>query len=128
MPEVSEPLTHAPEEINSKANLNGVNDDSIPKDSSTTPKTHRFDPNFTQHVISCTGPKTSPRMRKVMASLIQHIHDFARENEVTIEEWMAGVDFVRCSLTQMSTSANLQVDQCSRPDVRRQTQRDSTRL
>lgn len=109
MPEVSEPL--ATEEVSSKASLNGVNADSIPKDSSTTPKTHRFDPNFTQHVINCTGPKTSPRMRKVMASLIQHVHDFARENEVTIEEWMAGVDFVRYCLTQMTTSANPQVDQ-----------------
>ena len=118
MPEVSEPLTLAPVEIDSKANLNGVNGDSIPKDSSTTPKPHRFDPNFTQHVINCTGPKTSPRMRKVMASLIQHIHDFARENEVTMEEWMAGVDFVRFTLSQMTTHANHLADQCSWPDVR----------
>ena len=118
MPEVSEPLTLAPEEASSKANLNGANGDSIPKDSATTPKTHRFDPNFTQNVINSTGPKTSPRMRKVMASLIQHIHDFARENEVTLDEWMAGVDFVRLSLTQMTTHANHPVDQCSRPDVR----------
>ena len=118
MPEVSEPLTLAPVEIDSKPNLNGVNGDSIPKDSSTTPKPHRFDPNFTQHVINCTGPKTSPRMRKVMASLIQHIHDFARENEVTMEEWMAGVDFVRFTLLQMTTHANHPADQCSWPDVR----------
>ena len=64
----------------------------------TTPQTHRFDPNFTQSVINATGPKASPRMRKVMASLIQHVHDFARENEVTIDELMAGIEMVNVCL------------------------------
>ena len=54
----------------------------------------RFDPNFTQQVINATGPKTSPRMRKVMSSLIQHLHDFARENELTVDEWMQGVELM----------------------------------
>lgn len=53
--------------------------------------THRFDPNFTDNVIDAMGPKTNPRFRKVMASLIRHVHDFARENELTVDEWMAGV-------------------------------------
>jgi len=51
-----------------------------------------FDPHFTQNVINAIGPKTTPRMREVMSSLIQHVHDFARENKLTVEEWMAGVD------------------------------------
>ena len=96
MAKVSQPLTLAPEETNSKANLDGVNGNSTPKDSGTPPRTHLFDPNFTQNVIKSTGPKTSPRMRKVITSLIQHVHDFARENEITIEEWMTGVNCVRC--------------------------------
>jgi hypothetical protein len=54
----------------------------------------RFDPNFTQHVIDAIGPKTSPRMRQVMSSLIRHVHDFARENELTVEEWMKGVELL----------------------------------
>ncbi|KAI9054954.1 hypothetical protein LZ554_002097 [Drepanopeziza brunnea f. sp. 'monogermtubi'] len=54
----------------------------------------RFDPLFTQHVINATGPKATPRMRKVMGSLIKHVHDFARENELTIDEWMAGVEMM----------------------------------
>ncbi|KAF4609844.1 hypothetical protein G7Y89_g15779 [Cudoniella acicularis] len=54
----------------------------------------RFDPNFTQHVINATGPKATPRMRSVMGSLIKHLHDFARENELTVEEWMAGVNMI----------------------------------
>ncbi len=52
----------------------------------------RFDPNFTQHVIDATGPKATPRMRKVMGRLIQHIHDFARDNELTVAAWLAGVE------------------------------------
>lgn len=54
----------------------------------------RFDPDFTQNVIKATGPKAAPRVRKVMGSLIQHIHDFARENEITVEEWMAAVNMM----------------------------------
>ncbi|KAI9737488.1 MAG: hypothetical protein M1834_009643 [Cirrosporium novae-zelandiae] len=56
--------------------------------------TSKFDPNFTQAVIDATGPKTSPRMRQVITSLIKHVHDFARENEITVEEWMQGVEFM----------------------------------
>ena len=29
-----------------------------------------------------------------MASLIQHLHDFARENDITVSEWMAAVQLV----------------------------------
>jgi catechol 1,2-dioxygenase len=29
-----------------------------------------------------------------MGSLITHIHDFARENELTVGEWMAGVELI----------------------------------
>lgn len=33
-------------------------------------------------------------MRQLMSGLIRHIHDFARENELTVEEWMAGVKMI----------------------------------
>ncbi|KAK3044476.1 hypothetical protein LTS18_001192, partial [Coniosporium uncinatum] len=55
---------------------------------------HKFDLNFTKNVINATGPKASPRMRKVIGSLVQHLHDFARENELTVDEWMAAVEMV----------------------------------
>ena len=35
-----------------------------------------------------------PRMGQLAASLISHVHDFIRENDVTWEEWMAGLDFL----------------------------------
>ena len=55
------------------------------------PAQHRFDPTFTQNVINATGPKTSPRMKEVMTCLIKHLHDFAREIELTVDEWTEGV-------------------------------------
>lgn len=54
----------------------------------------RFDPSFTQQVVDAMGPKTSPRMRQLMTSLIRHVHDFARENELTVDEWMEGVELI----------------------------------
>lgn len=55
---------------------------------------HRFDPNFTQAVIDNMGPKTTPRNREVLSALIRHLHDFTREVELSIDEWMAGVHFM----------------------------------
>ncbi|KAL4808913.1 Intradiol ring-cleavage dioxygenase [Aspergillus unguis] len=56
--------------------------------------THRFDPDFTENVVSAMGDNVNPRFRKLMSSLIRHVHDFARENEVTVDEWMAGVQLM----------------------------------
>jgi len=58
-------------------------------------KEHKFNPHFTQSVINATGPKATPRVRKLTTSLIQHLHDFARENELTVDEWMSGLELVR---------------------------------
>ena len=55
---------------------------------------HRFDPHFTQAVVDNMGPNTTPRNREVLGALVKHIHDFAREVELTIPEWMAGVKFI----------------------------------
>ncbi|KAK4201091.1 putative dioxygenase [Triangularia verruculosa] len=55
---------------------------------------HRFDPDFTKNVVEGMGPATTPRNREVLGALIRHIHDFAREVELTVDEWMEGVKFV----------------------------------
>ncbi|KAK7521068.1 Intradiol ring-cleavage dioxygenase [Phyllosticta citriasiana] len=60
----------------------------------TARPTRNFDPTFTQRVIDATGPKATPRIRQVIGSAIQHLHDWARENEITVDEWMAGVDMI----------------------------------
>jgi hypothetical protein len=62
----------------------------------------RYNPVFTQNVIDNIGPKVDDRTRFVMGSLIKHIHDFAREVDLTTDEWMAGVHFVN-SIGQIST-------------------------
>ena len=60
----------------------------------STASVSRFDPHFTDNVINATGPKASPRLRKVMGSLTRHLHDFCRENEITIDEYMAAIEMV----------------------------------
>ncbi|KAF2086031.1 aromatic compound dioxygenase [Saccharata proteae CBS 121410] len=54
----------------------------------------RFDPTFTENVINAMGPNVPERSRFVLGRMIKHIHDFAREVELTTDEWMAGVQFV----------------------------------
>lgn len=60
----------------------------------TTKHDERFDPRFTDHVIAATGPNASARLKEVMPSLIRHVHDFAREVNLTTEEYMAGVAMI----------------------------------
>lgn len=60
-----------------------------------------MDQNFTDMVIGSMGPKTTPKMRRILGSLIQHIHDFTRENAITVDEWLAGVEFIN-RIGQMS--------------------------
>lgn len=49
---------------------------------------------WTEQIINSMGPKTEPRLREVLGPLIRHIHDFAREVNLTVDEWMAGVQLV----------------------------------
>ena len=99
-------ITKSEETEQSKRQADSVSTDK----SAITPETPRFDPDFTQSVINATGPKASPRMRKVMASLIRHVHDFARENEITVDEYMAGIEMAsirpsyHCSHADTSSS------------------------
>ncbi|KAI1061066.1 hypothetical protein LB507_010104 [Fusarium sp. FIESC RH6] len=57
---------------------------------------------FTKQVIDSFGPKTDPRMREVMSSFVQHMHDFARETQLTCDEWMSAVQMINWA-GQMST-------------------------
>lgn len=54
----------------------------------------KYDPNFTDSVVNSIGDGASPRIRQVVGSLIRHVHDFARENDITVEEWMQGVQMI----------------------------------
>lgn len=54
----------------------------------------KFDLEFTQKVIDASGPDGNPRIRQLVSSLVQHTHDFLRENEVTHDEWKIGLEFL----------------------------------
>ncbi|KAL7626713.1 hypothetical protein AAE478_003487 [Parahypoxylon ruwenzoriense] len=56
--------------------------------------TSKYDPEFTSQVIAATGPKANPRLKQIMPSLLRHLHDFAREVDLTMTEWMIGVDLI----------------------------------
>jgi|TARA_A100001391_G_scaffold111858_1_gene75090 catechol 1,2-dioxygenase len=45
-------------------------------------------------VNSRMGPDVSPRLAKVMAALVRHLHEFAKEVELTEQEWEIGIDFL----------------------------------
>jgi catechol 1,2-dioxygenase len=75
---------------------NGANGAHAPKPSD------RFDPNFTDHVIKTMGPNMTDRNRFVLSALVRHIHDFTREVELSVDEWMAGVHFIN-AIGQIST-------------------------
>ncbi|KXX73899.1 Catechol 1,2-dioxygenase [Madurella mycetomatis] len=49
---------------------------------------------FTDKVIAATGPNAHHRMAEVMPSLVRHLHDFAREVNLTVGEWTTAVEFI----------------------------------
>ncbi|KAI5864611.1 aromatic compound dioxygenase [Durotheca rogersii] len=54
----------------------------------------KYDAEFTDNVIAATGPNAHPRLKQIMPSLLRHLHDFAREVDLTVAEWMVGVDLI----------------------------------
>ena len=50
--------------------------------------------NITDAVIERMSTTPDPRLREIMACLVKHLHDFAREMKLTPEEWMAGIEFL----------------------------------
>jgi hydroxyquinol 1,2-dioxygenase len=50
--------------------------------------------NITDVFMGYVSKDTDPRTREIMGSLVQHLHDFARETKLTHEEWRAGIAFL----------------------------------
>ena len=50
--------------------------------------------NSVEAVNGRIGEGVSPRVRQVMSSLVRHLHDFAREVELTQQEWETAIDFL----------------------------------
>lgn len=49
---------------------------------------------ITQAVIDAMARCDDPRLRTVMTSLVRHLHDFAREVELTEDEWWQAIRFL----------------------------------
>src|SRR5688572_16510659 len=49
---------------------------------------------LTQDVVDAFAKTPDPRLRQLMTALVKHIHAFAREVDLTPEEWMAGIRFL----------------------------------
>src|SRR6476620_10558099 len=50
--------------------------------------------NITKAVIERFAGTPDPRLKKIMTSLVQHLHDFVRDVELTFEEWTVAIDFL----------------------------------
>lgn len=50
--------------------------------------------NITRAVIAMHAGTKDARLREVMTSLVQHLHAFAREIDLTEEEWFKGINFL----------------------------------
>lgn len=50
--------------------------------------------NITEVFKGYMAADMNPRMREVMGSLVQHLHDFARETRLTHAEWRQGIAFL----------------------------------
>ena len=50
--------------------------------------------NITEIFMGYLSENTDPRTREIMGSLVKHLHDFARETNLTHEEWRAGIAFL----------------------------------
>jgi protocatechuate 3,4-dioxygenase beta subunit len=58
----------------------------------------------TDAVLEQMAGTTDPRLKQVMASLVRHLHDFARDVELTPEEWIQAITFLT-KVGQMCTPA-----------------------
>ncbi len=53
--------------------------------------------NITEAFMGYMGDDVNPRLREVLGSLVTHLHDFAREVNLTHDEWQLGLEFLEKS-------------------------------
>jgi hydroxyquinol 1,2-dioxygenase len=49
---------------------------------------------ITPAVLARLADAESPRLKEILSSLVNHLHDFAREVKLTEEEWLKGIQFL----------------------------------
>jgi hydroxyquinol 1,2-dioxygenase len=60
---------------------------------------------ITRAVVDRVGDVADPRLKRIMRSLINHLHEFVRDVELTSDEWSVAIDFLtrtgqKCSETR----------------------------
>jgi catechol 1,2-dioxygenase len=45
-------------------------------------------------VNASIGAETDPRLRRILTSLVTHLHDFVKDVQLTTDEWEAGIEFL----------------------------------
>src|SRR5690242_4558383 len=50
--------------------------------------------NLTEAVLAKLATTEDPRFKQIMTSLLEHLHAFVREVELTEAEWFAGIQFL----------------------------------
>ena len=49
---------------------------------------------ITEAALEQMASTPNPRLKQIMAALTRHLHDFAREVDLTPEEWLEGIKFL----------------------------------
>ena len=57
---------------------------------------------ITRDVLNAFAGTPDARLRHLMTALVKHVHAFAREVDLTPDEWMAGLNFLNAT-GQIST-------------------------
>jgi hydroxyquinol 1,2-dioxygenase len=52
---------------------------------------------LTRDALAAFAGTPDPRLRRILAALIKHVHAFAREVDLTPDEWMAGLEFLKAT-------------------------------
>jgi catechol 1,2-dioxygenase len=55
---------------------------------------HVAEDSLTDAVVATLAEDAEPRFREIMTALIRHLHGFAREVELSKEEWLAAIEFL----------------------------------
>src|SRR5450830_566167 len=65
-----------------------------PRPTETLPMRNINEDTITQAVLAAMAGCSNDRLRTVMTSLVQHLHSFAREVQLTEAEWFEGIRFL----------------------------------
>src|SRR5438309_1310736 len=49
---------------------------------------------ITEAAVEQFNATPDPRLRQIMTALVRHLHEFAREVDLTEEEWFQGIEFL----------------------------------